>query len=113
MTKIERMEGPRRALPAPGRRADANPRAKRVDPAPLPSAAVTQSHAGLGQTPLTTTRPLAAFLAQYVDQHWPWGSSSFLKEERRLKAASAYLTAEMLPDQLAGALDASRTQRKL
>lgn len=69
------------------------------------------SAAGLGQPHLTATRPLATFLAQYVDQHGNLTTSSFQKSEKRQRATSAYIEADMLPDLLAESLRPRRERR--
>lgn len=111
MKGIERIDRTRRALPAP-RRAEEVPRAKRGEPAPLPRD-LPASTAALGRPDLAATRPVAAFLAQYIDQHWSWPRSSARKEEIRRQATHAYIGADMLPDLLAEALRGGRHQRKL
>lgn len=111
MTGIRPTGELQRALPAP-RRGDETPRAKRLEPAPLPATAA-QASAGLGRPDLTTTRPAAPFLAQYLDQHWNWPRSSARKEERRRRATSAYIEADMLPDLLAETLRPGHHERKL
>ncbi|ABS63189.1 hypothetical protein Plav_1570 [Parvibaculum lavamentivorans DS-1] len=112
MSGIERIRGTQRALPGPSRRAEDAPRAKRIEPAPMAQREIA-SHAGLGHVPLTGTRPVAAFLAQYVDQHWPWPRSPARKAEERHQATSAYIGADMLPDLLAETLRTGHHDRKL
>jgi hypothetical protein len=74
-------------------------------------ASETASIAGLGQPQLTSTRPLATFLAQYVDQHGKLKTSPFQKSEKRQRATSAYIEADMLPDLLAESLRPRRERR--
>ncbi|PKP76878.1 MAG: hypothetical protein CVT81_12320 [Alphaproteobacteria bacterium HGW-Alphaproteobacteria-3] len=111
MTGVERIDRTRRALPAP-RRAEEAPHAKRSEPAPRPQA-LPAGTAALGRPDLAATRPVAAFLAQYIDQHWSWPRSSARKEETRRQATHAYIGADMLPDLLAETLRGGRHQRKL
>lgn len=111
MAETTPIRGTQRALPAPRRR-DETPRAKRLEPAPLPETASAAS-AGLGRPDLTTIRPAAAFLAQYIDQHWNWGRSPARKEEQRRHATGAYIQADMLPDLLAETLRPGHHERKL
>jgi len=111
MTGVERIERTRRALPAP-RRAEEAPPAKRSDPAPLPRTPAP-AHAAFSKPDLTTTRPVAAFLAQYIDQHWAWPHSPEHKEEKRREATSAYIGADMLPDLLAETLRNKHHRLKL
>lgn len=112
MSEIERIGRTRHALPGPARQAEEAPRARRIEPAPLPQTA-RSSHAGLGEVHVTGTRPVAAFLAQYVDQHWPWPRSPARKAEERRRATAAYIGADMLPDLLAETLRAGHHERKL
>jgi len=49
-------------------------------------------------------RPVAGFVAQYVDQHYPWPRSPSRKDARRQRATRAYIDADMLPDLLAETL---------
>jgi hypothetical protein len=100
-----------RALPAPRRR-DEPPRVRRLEPAPLAETA-TASKAGLGRTELVSTRPVAAFLAQYIDQHWNWPRSPDRKNEQRRRATGAYIEADMLPDLLSETLRPGHSERKL
>lgn len=58
-------------------------------------------------------RPVAAFLAQYVDQNFSWARSSTRKDRKRQRATSAYITADMLPDLLAETLRLRTVDRKL
>ena len=111
MTGVERIEKTRRTLPAPRRQEEA-PRATRSEPAPLPQATAS-AQAGLGRPNLTSARPVAAFLAQYIDQHWSWPRSPVRKDEKRREATSAYIVADMLPDLLAETLRGGQHQRKL
>lgn len=92
------------------RRKDEPSASRRIDPAPLP-AAETASAAGLGRPHLTAMRPLATFLAQYVDQQGKLKTSSFQKSEKRQRATSAYIEADMLPDLLAETLRPRRDRR--
>lgn len=110
MSGVERIERANRALPAP-RRSEETPRARRSEPAPLSSPAPA-SHAALGRPDLTAMRPVAAFLAQYIDQHWSWPRSPERKAETRREATSAYIGADMLPDLLTETLR-THHQRKL
>lgn len=112
MSGIERIRGTQRALPGPSRRAEETPRATRIEPAPLPQRE-TAGRAALGSAHPMDTRPVAAFLAQYVDQHWPWQRSPARKAEERRRATSAYIGADMLPDLLAETLRTGRHDRKL
>ncbi|KAB7742061.1 hypothetical protein F2P47_01940 [Parvibaculum sedimenti] len=57
-------------------------------------------------------RPVAAFLAQYVDQSFPWTRSPQRKDRKRQRATSAYITADMLPDLLAETLRLRIVDRK-
>lgn len=111
MTGTTPTRGIQRALPAPRRR-DETPRAKRLEPAPLPEPVQTAT-AGLGRPDLTAMRPAAAFLAQYVDQHWNWSRSPARKEEQRRRATGAYIEADMLPDLLAETFRSGHHERKL
>ena len=114
MTKIERMTNSQTTLPAPRRQADAAARSRSVEPVRSPDArAPRQSHAALGRLPLGATRPVAGFLAQYVDQHWHWPYSPYRKQEKRQRAATAYIDADTLPDLLVEALRLPRLERKL
>lgn len=58
-------------------------------------------------------RPAAGFLAQYVDQLFPWARSAARKDGRRQRATRAYITADMLPDLLAETLRLRTIDRKL
>ncbi len=81
----------------------------------LPSAATAPAHrsdAALGTT-ATGFRPVAGFLAQYVDQHFPWPRAPLRKERQRQRATQAYITADMLPDLLAETLRLRPIDRKL
>lgn len=111
MSGVERVDRVRRALAAPQRKEETQ-RARRCEPAPLP-VAPPSAHAALGRPDLFTTRPVAAFLAQYIDQHWSWPRSPNGKDEARRHATSAYIGADMLPDLLAETLRPARHQRKL
>tara|TARA_R110002110_G_scaffold5945_14_gene30073 strand:- start:3421 stop:3819 length:399 start_codon:yes stop_codon:yes gene_type:complete len=113
MSGIERIGETRHALSAPARRRDERARPGRTEPTPLPRRPASPSHAALGRPDLATTRPVAAFLAQYVDQHWPWQRSPQRKAEQRQRATGAYIGADMLPDLLAATLRTGRTERKL
>lgn len=93
------------------RRKEETSRARRSDPAPL-AAYETAPNAALGRPHLTSMRPVASFLAQYVDQLGGSGRSPGQKQERRRQAASAYIEADMLPDLLAETLR-PRRERKL
>ncbi len=57
-------------------------------------------------------RPLAGFVAQYVDQHYPWPRSPKRKEGKRLHATRAYIDADMLPDLLAETLRLRTVDRR-
>lgn len=116
MPKIERMERSQMMLPAPHRPAEAAARPQRHDDGTtrLPDTSLPRhSHAALGRPPLGTTRPVAGFLAQYVDQHWHWPYSPSRKQEKRQRATTAYIDADMLPDILVEALRLPRLERKL
>ncbi|MCF8469926.1 MAG: hypothetical protein K9G30_04020 [Parvibaculum sp.] len=113
MSGIERTGKTRHALSAPARRHDERARSRRIEPTPLPRGSASPSHAALGRPDLATTRPVAAFLAQYVDQHWPWQRSPQRKAEKRRRATGAYIGADMLPDLLVETLRTGRTERKL
>jgi hypothetical protein len=69
------------------------------------------STAALGRPDLAATRPVAAFLAQYIDQHWSWPRSPARKEEARRQATHAYIGADMLPDLLAESLRPRRERK--
>ena len=71
-----------------------------------------RSDAALG-APVASFRPLAGFLAQYVDQHFPWPRAPLRKERQRQHATQAYITADMLPDLLAETLRLRPIDRKL
>lgn len=113
MSKIERITGTQVTLSAP--RKQAVTALQRVEPATYASDRrdVAQSRAGLGRVPLAATRPVAAFLAQYVDQHARWPYSPARKQEKRARAASAYVDADLLPDILVDALRLPKLERKL
>ncbi|HAC59078.1 MAG TPA: hypothetical protein DCF73_12080 [Rhodobiaceae bacterium] len=93
------------------RRKDEPSHARRTDPAPL-AAQQPASTAALSRPPLTTMRPVAAFLAQYVDQHWDRGHSPSQRAEKRQRATSAYIEADMLPDLLAETLRPGRHHKR-
>lgn len=76
------------------------------------SAPTHRSDAALGAT-IASFRPLAGFLAQYVDQHFPWPRAPLRKERQRQRATQAYITADMLPDLLAETLRLRPIDRKL
>jgi hypothetical protein len=61
----------------------------------------------------STFRSVAPFIAQYVDQHFPWPRSPNRKEARRRRANDAYVQADMLPDILAQTLRLRTVDRKL
>lgn len=109
MAGIRPAQGITANLPAL-RRKDETSASRRMDPAPLPIAEPA-STAGLGQPHLTAMRPLAAFLAQYVDQQGNVKTSSFQKAEKRQYATSAYIEADMLPDLLAESIRPRRERR--
>ncbi|MEQ8267048.1 MAG: hypothetical protein RH982_07620 [Parvibaculum sp.] len=113
MSEIERIRRTPHALPGPARRAEEVSRAHRLEPAPWPPHDASANRAGLGSMHLTGTRPVAAFLAQYVDQHWPWQRSASRKAEQRQRATAAYIGADMLPDLLAETLRIGHHERKL
>ncbi|MDO8837855.1 MAG: hypothetical protein Q7V31_02925 [Parvibaculum sp.] len=115
MSKIERITRSQMMLPAPQRQAEVDARAQRTEPTirALDARAPGQSHAALGRPPLGVTRPVAGFLAQYVDQHWHWPYSPSRKQEKRRRAAMAYIDADTLPDSLAEALRLPRLELKL
>lgn len=71
-----------------------------------------RSNAALGGTN-ASVRPSASFLAQYVDQHFPWPRAPLRKERQRQRATEAYITADMLPDLLAETLRLRPLDRKL
>ena len=84
---------------------------RRLAPAPLDS---THAERGTsGHRPATGLRVSAPFLAQYVDQHWPWPRDPVRKTVLRQRAASAYLDADGLPDRLEDAALTGLHQRKL
>lgn len=97
-------------LPALRRREEAS-HAQRSGQAPLPDFE-SASTAALGRPHLTSTRPVASFLAQYVDQLGNLGRPQYRKEERRQQATAAYIEADMLPELLAETLRPHR-ERKL
>ncbi|MGB3811154.1 MAG: hypothetical protein WA943_13765 [Parvibaculum sp.] len=70
------------------------------------------TNAGLGSTS-ASFRPVASFLAQYVDQHFPWPRAPHRKDRQRQRATSAYITADMLPDLLAETLRMRPIDQKL
>lgn len=111
MAGIRPAKGTEITLATPRRREEP-PRAKRMDPAPLASLE-PPSKAALGRPDLTAARPVTAFLAQYVDQHWHWPRTAGRKEEARRRATCAYIEADMLPDLLAETLRPARRERKL
>ena len=100
MKPVERT-GSSQGLPSPRREAPA----RAVEEA-APSAAERDMRRGTsGHAPARQScRPAAAFLAQYVDQNFPWGRAPLRKEGRRLRATRAYILADMLPDLLAETL---------
>jgi hypothetical protein len=71
-----------------------------------------RSNAGLGGAS-QSFRPAAGFLAQYVDQHFPWPRAPFRKERQRQRATRAYIVADMLQDLLAETRRARPVDRKL
>lgn len=71
-----------------------------------------RSNAALDETKMSV-RPSAGFLAQYVDQHFPWPRAPLRKERQRQRATQAYITADMLPDLLAETLRLRPLDRKL
>ncbi|WP_339829981.1 hypothetical protein [uncultured Parvibaculum sp.] len=109
------MERSQMMLPAPRRQAEAASHPQDRDSAArLPEPGMSrQSHAALGRPPLGMTRPVAGFLAQYVDQHWHWPYSPARKQEKRQRATTAYIDADMLPDMLTEALRLPKLERKL
>jgi hypothetical protein len=76
------------------------------------SPAQPRATAALGETG-TNFRPAASFLAQYVDQHFPWPRAPLRKERQRQRATRAYIMADMLPDLLAETLRLRPVDRKL
>ncbi len=74
--------------------------------------AQARAAAALGGTG-ASFRPAAGFLAQYVDQHFPWPRAPLRKERQRQRATRAYITADMLPDLLAETLRLRPIDRKL
>lgn len=101
--------GPTRRLP-PQRE---NVGARHIEASgPVPSQPVargTSGYAPAGQG----FRPAAGFLAQYVDQLFPWGRSAIRKDGKRQRATRAYITADMLPDLLAETLRLRTIDRHL
>lgn len=97
-------------LPAPRRREEPG-RAKRIDPVPV-APSDSRARAALGRSDISV-RPVAAFLAQYIDQHWGWPRNASRKEETRRTATAAYIEADMLPDLLAETLRPARRGMKL
>lgn len=97
MSKIERISGAGPRLPA---RAERQRRdgPRRLAPAPLDLSAAERGTSG--RSPETGRRTAAPFLAQYVDQHWPWPRDAARKAVLRQRATSAYLEADGLPDRL-------------
>jgi hypothetical protein len=65
--------------------------------------ASSENRAARNTAPLDI-RPAASFLAQYVDQHFPWPRAPLRKEKLRQRATRAYIAADMLPDLLAETL---------
>jgi hypothetical protein len=76
------------------------------------SSAQPRATAALGETS-ANFRPAASFLAQYVDQHFPWPRAPLRKERQRQRATRAYIMADMLPDLLAETLRLRPVDRKL
>lgn len=97
-------------LPTP-RRHEEPGRTRRIDPAPA-APSESQAKAALGRSDISA-RPVAAFLAQYIDQHWAWPRNARHKEETRHTATAAYIEADMLPDLLAQTLRPARRGQKL
>lgn len=77
-----------------------------------PSPAQPRASAALGGTN-ANFRPAAGFLAQYVDQHFPWPRAPLRKERIRQRATRAYIAADMLPELLAETLRMRPVDRKL
>lgn len=107
--KIERIGAlPRKTSAAPrdGAAPHAPGRASAMPPAP---------HARADARPQRRANPRinAGFLAQYVDQHWPWPRAPFRKEKLRQRATSAYIAAGTLPDLLAETLRLHPVDRRL
>ncbi len=98
MSKVERISGAGPRLPARTERQRTDgPR--RLAPAPLDLNAAERGTSG--HRPEAGRRGAAApFLAQYVDQHWPWPRDAARKAVLRQRATSAYLEADSLPDRL-------------
>jgi hypothetical protein len=93
------------------RRREQPGRAKRIDPVPV-TPSDSRAKTALGR-PDISARPVAAFLAQYIDQHWAWPRNASRKEETRRTATAAYIEADMLPDLLAETLRPARRGLKL
>jgi hypothetical protein len=110
MAGIRPTGGTEITLPA-RRRREETARAKRIDPVPA-APSDPQAKAALGRPDLSA-RPVAAFLAQYIDQHWSWPRNANRKEETRRAATAAYIEADMLPDLLAETLRPARRGLKL
>lgn len=110
MVKIERISGPEKRLPARSER-QRREGVRRLAPAPLDRDTGTRGTSG--QKPVQGLRVSAPFLAQYVDQHWPWPRDASRKAVMRQRAASAYLEADCLPDRLEEDALTGRYQRKL
>ena len=111
MTKIDRISGAGARLPARAER-QRQERPRRLAPAPLDPGAAQRGTSG--DRPEAGRRGAAApFLAQYVDQHWPWPRDAARKAVLRQRATSAYLEADSLPDRLEDEALSGRYQRKL
>lgn len=97
MTAIRRI-GSISHSPSPSREGE---RARAASPgAPAEAKNAPRSGAGLGGTN-QSFRPVAGFLAQYVDQHHAWPRSPLRKVSQRQRATRAYIVADMLQDLLA------------
>ncbi|MGX1198420.1 hypothetical protein [Parvibaculum sp. MBR-TMA-1.3b-4.2] len=111
MSKVERISGADPRLPARAERQRSDG-TRRLAPAPLDLNA--EARGTSGRHPEAGRRAAAApFLAQYVDQHWPWPRDAARKAVLRQRATSAYLEADGLPDRLEDEALNGRYQRKL
>lgn len=108
MDSIRRI-GPTQRLPSPRESATA----RRVETiAAMPARADVRGASGYAPA-ARDFRPAAGFLAQYIDQLFPWARSSPRKDAKRQRATRAYITADMLPDLLAETLRLRTIDRKL
>ena len=99
MAKIERISGPQTHLPARSNRERRPEGVRRLAPAPRDPAGTQRGVSG-HRPAAAGFRTAAPFLAQYVDQHWPWPRDPARKDTLRQRAAAAYLQADGLPDRL-------------